>query len=68
VSRLALTTSVPAPGMADGDYTDQFVEAGTTFSVDGPVSAAHVPVARAWVEAERLFMRGFATFDDAVQR
>lgn len=58
MTTLRLTTTTPAPGMADGDYTADFVEAGTTLSLAGTVSVEGVPVDRAWVENEILHMEG----------
>lgn len=43
---LKLTTTVPAPGVADCDWTSEFVASGTTFSIDGPVRASRCRTSR----------------------
>ncbi len=55
-------TTVPAPGLPDGDYTDDFVTAGTTMTVGGCMTGT-APVARAWVTGEVLHMECAVTFD-----
>lgn len=61
--QVTLTTSAAAPGVADGDYTAAFLEAGTTFSLAGVVNAADVPVSKAYVRDGRLYVEGRAVID-----
>jgi hypothetical protein len=60
-----LSTSVPAPGRADADHTAEFLAAGTTFSIFGPVRAEGVRVERAWIEDEVLYLEGSVHFEGA---
>lgn len=53
-----LHVSVPVPGMDDGDYTNDFLQAGTTFTIDGTARAEHVPVTLAVVRSEVLHLEG----------
>jgi hypothetical protein len=57
-----VTCSYDAPGMPDGDHTAEFLEAGTTFSMTGAMQSTPIPVERAYVFNERLYMSGHATF------
>lgn len=59
-----LKTSVPAPGHEDGDYTDEFLECGTTmsFRAEG-MGADRVPVTRAYVADEVLHLEGEVSAD-----
>lgn len=57
---LTLRQRIPLVGhMPDGDYTQDFLDAGTTLATteDSAVKLSRpVPVTRAWVEADVLFV------------
>jgi hypothetical protein len=50
--------SIPAPGEPDMDWTEPFLERGTTFSIEGPMRAEKVAVERAWTKDGRLHIEG----------
>jgi hypothetical protein len=49
-------------GFPDGDYTDDFVEAGTTMSVNGAMQSDPIPIERAVIKDGKLTLTGYATF------
>jgi hypothetical protein len=53
--RASAPTEVP-----DGDYTSEFLEAGTTFTIGGAINSDPIPVEKAWVENGKLHMEGTA--------
>lgn len=59
-----VTCSYAAPGWPDGDHTAEFLEAGTTFSMTGVMKSDPIPVERAYILNERLYMSGHATFSE----
>jgi hypothetical protein len=59
-----VSTSIPSPGMEDMDWTEPFLERGTTFSFKGQgMKAEKVAVERAWVRDERLHVEGTVWVD-----
>lgn len=61
---LKLTTKVPAPGMDDMDWTEPFLERGTTMDPKGEgwgVSEP-LPITKAWVKDEVLYMQAEVNF------
>jgi len=60
---LKFATKVDAPGVDDGDYTQEFLDAGTTLTIRGSLNADAVPVTRAWVEDGVLNVEGTLLWD-----
>jgi len=59
-----ITVTHQITGIEDGDYTDDFIAAGTTMSVHGPIKSDPIPIERAIVKSGRLFLTGYATFTE----
>lgn len=51
-------------GFEDGDYTDDFLEAGTTMSVHGVMKSDPIPIERAVIKDGKLTLTGYATFSE----
>jgi hypothetical protein len=49
--------------MEDMDWTEPFLERGTTFSLDGPMICEGIPVSCAYVKNEVLYVEGTADFE-----
>lgn len=50
--------------MDDGDYTQDFLDAGTKLNVAGPVNVDNIPVTKAWVKDDVLYVEGEAIFPE----
>lgn len=58
---IKVTGQAPAPGKPDMDWTEPFLERGTTFSLTGAMQSDPIPVERAWVKDEVLYFEGTVT-------
>lgn len=53
---------VPVDGVEDGDYTQDCLDAGTTFSLTGAVQSTPIPVVSAIVKDGILTFKGIASW------
>lgn len=61
MKRLKVTVSYPAPSEPDMDWTEPFLERGTTFQFSpssGMTTEKPIPVEKAWVEDGILYCQG----------
>lgn len=57
--RFEVAVTIPAEGVPDGDYTQDFIDAGTTFTPEVPGMVFDpIPVESAEVEGGMLTVRG----------
>lgn len=55
-----ITASYPMPGEPDMDWTEPFLERGSTMSISGVLNSEPIPVEKAWVKDEVLYVQGKA--------
>jgi len=63
--RFKVSGSLPAPGKEDMDWTEPFLERGTTFTLGGSIASDPIPIEEAYVKDEVLHFWGFASWGDA---
>lgn len=64
--RFEVRITTPSLDVPDGDYTDECVECGTTFTAEAPgMVMESVPVEHAWVKDGVLTMIGHACWGPA---
>lgn len=64
MTKLRVEYTVPAPGECDMDWTEPFLELGTTFSLTGSMETnVPIQVEEAYVKDEKLYVWGYVEYD-----